>query len=115
MTATPPLSDYVVVDLSSGIAGGYCTKLLADGGAQVVEVEPSEGDPLRRWAASGAEIAAGDDGALFSFLSSSKQSMVVDPDGDLGPLFALLERADAVVWSKGSRLAEPVNHWVTGN
>ena len=29
-----PLDGYVVVDLSTGIAGGYCTKLLADGGAE---------------------------------------------------------------------------------
>ena len=40
--------------------------------------------------------------------SSSKQSVVADPDDedDLARVHALLERADAVVWSKGSRLAE---------
>src|SRR3546814_8499692 len=63
-----PLSDHLVVDLSSGIAGAYCTKLLADGGAEVVKAEPPEGDPLRRWSASGANIPDGDDGALFTFL-----------------------------------------------
>ena len=51
-----PLDGFVVVDLSTGIAGAYCTKLLADGGAVVVKLEPPEGDPLRRWSASGAEI-----------------------------------------------------------
>ena len=106
MTITPPLSEYVVVDLSSGIAGAYCTKLLADGGAQVIKVEPPEGDPLRTWSASGAAIPDGDDGALFSFLSSSKQSVIADPDGDLTPVHDLLGDADAVVWSRGSRLAE---------
>ena len=105
---TAPLSDYLVLDLSSGIAGAYCTKLLADGGADVVKLEPPEGDPLRRWSASGAAIAAGADGALFAFLSSTKQSMVLDPDDDrdLARLGDLLERADAVVWSRSSRLAE---------
>ena len=78
----PPLSGYVIVDLSTGIAGAYGTKLLADGGAEVVKVEPPEGDPLRRWSASGTEIPDGADGALFTFLSSSKQSVVADPDDD---------------------------------
>jgi crotonobetainyl-CoA:carnitine CoA-transferase CaiB-like acyl-CoA transferase len=103
------LEDWVVVDLSTGIAGAYATKMLADGGATVVKVEAPEGDPLRRWSASGAAIAEGEDGALFRFLAASKHGVVVDPDGgdaDLDPLRALLERADAVVWSPGSRLAE---------
>ena len=34
---------YVVVDLSTGIAGAYCTKLLADGGAEVIKVEAARG------------------------------------------------------------------------
>jgi len=61
----PALDGFVVVDLSTGIAGGYCTKLLADGGAEVIKVEAPEGDPLRRWSASRAEISPGDDGALI--------------------------------------------------
>src|SRR5579863_6843835 len=73
----PPLAGLKVVDLSTWIGGAYCTKLLADGGAEVVKVESPQGDPLRRWSASGAEIASGDDGALFNFLHASKQSVVV--------------------------------------
>jgi crotonobetainyl-CoA:carnitine CoA-transferase CaiB-like acyl-CoA transferase len=101
-----PLDGYTVIDLSSGIAGAYCSKLLADGGATVVKLEPPEGDPLRRWSASGAEIKAGDDGALFSFLAGSKDSAVADPDADAEFVDGLLGEADAVVWSRGSRLAE---------
>jgi crotonobetainyl-CoA:carnitine CoA-transferase CaiB-like acyl-CoA transferase len=103
-----PLTGFVVVDLSSGIGGAYCTKLLADGGAEVIKVEPPDGDPLRRWSASGASIPPGGDGALFTFLSSSKQSEIADPDSDddLARVYDLLARADAVVWSRGSRLAE---------
>lgn len=102
----PALEEYTVVDLSSGIAGAYCTKLLADGGATVVKVESPEGDSLRRWSASGASIGPGSDGALFSFLACSKHSVVVDAQSgeDLDMLRALLQSADAVVWSRGSEV-----------
>ncbi|SPM40409.1 CoA transferase [Mycobacterium numidiamassiliense] len=103
-----PLTGYTVVDLSSGIAGAYCTKLLADGGAHVIKVESPSGDPLRRWSASGAVIPPDSDGALFSFLSGSKHSVVADPDvgDDVEMLRKLLASADAVIWSAGSKVAD---------
>ncbi len=105
--AASPLDGCVVVDLSTGIAGAYCTKLLADGGARVVKVEAPDGDPLRRWSASGAPIPPGRDGALFGFLACSKESVVVDPGspGDLDLVGGLLASADVVVWSPGSPVA----------
>jgi crotonobetainyl-CoA:carnitine CoA-transferase CaiB-like acyl-CoA transferase len=54
-----------VLDRTTEIAGPYCTKLLADAGAEVVKVEPPDGDPLRRWRS----------GALFTFLNMSKRSL----------------------------------------
>ncbi|MGA7050557.1 MAG: CoA transferase [Mycobacterium sp.] len=104
----PPLTGYTVVDLSTGIAGAYCTKMLADGGADVIKVEPPNGDPLRRWSSSGATIAAGSDGALFSYLTGSKHSVVADAEvgDDIEMVHKLLAAADAVVWSVGSKLAE---------
>src|ERR1700761_8701830 len=102
-----PLDGYTVIDLSVGIAGAYCTKMLADGGARVIKVESPEGDPLRRWSASGAEIKPGDDGALFSFLAGAKHGVVVDLQTveDVEMLRALLDTADAVGWSRGSAIA----------
>ena len=101
-----PLDGFVVVDFSTGIAGAYCTKLLADGGAEVIKVEAPAGDPLRRWSASGAQIPPEEDGALFSFLACSKHSVVADPDTDVDFVNSLLADADAVVWSRGSTVAE---------
>lgn len=104
----PALDDYTVIDLSSGIAGAYATKLLADGGATVVKVESPQGDPLRAWTASGTRIEPGSAGALFSFLACSKHSVVVDPQTveDLDLLRGLLRSANAVVWSRGSTITE---------
>lgn len=92
-----PLDGYTVVDLSSGIAGGYCTKLLAGAGATVIKVEPPEGDPLRAWSASGSPVDAVDGGPLFSFLAGGKHSVVADDH----LLEKLLSGADATVWSPG--------------
>lgn len=100
-----PLSGYTVVDLSSGIAGAYCTRILTDGGADVIKVESPDGDPLRRWSASGAEIPPGDSGALFTFLAGGKRSVIADGDH----LERLLASADAVVWSAGSAVAESIS------
>ena len=53
-----------VLDYTDGIAGPYCSKLLADAGADVVKVE-SGGEPLRLQGS----------GALFEFLNASKRSV----------------------------------------
>ncbi|AEF37433.1 MULTISPECIES: CaiB/BaiF CoA transferase family protein [Mycobacteriaceae] len=99
-----PLDGFTVIDLSTGIAGAYCTKMLADGGAEVLKVEPPQGDPLRYWSASGADTAG--EGALFSFLSGGKRSVVTDPESGTALVDRLLSGADAVIWSRGSALAE---------
>lgn len=88
------LRDLRVVDFSNRIAGAYATKLLADAYAEVIKVEPPEGDALRRWTASGQDLG-GQDGALFQFLNTSKKSVV----GRIGDdaIDALLRGADLVV------------------
>ncbi|OBB01528.1 CoA-transferase [Mycolicibacterium fortuitum] len=102
-----PLDGYTVIDLTGGIAGAYATKILADGGADVIKVESPEGDPLRRWSASGAHIGPDEDGALFAFLSGGKRSVVVRP-GDRRLLDRLVAAADAVIWSAESAVAQTI-------
>jgi crotonobetainyl-CoA:carnitine CoA-transferase CaiB-like acyl-CoA transferase len=71
--ATGPLDGMRVLDFTTTIAGPYCTRLMADLGAEVIKVETAEGDmmrtrpPLR-------------DGASTSFgqLNAGKQSIVLD-------------------------------------
>jgi len=57
-----------VLDRTTGIAGAYCSKVLADAWADVVKVEPPGGDPLR----------ARGSGGLFEFLNASKRSVFSD-------------------------------------
>jgi crotonobetainyl-CoA:carnitine CoA-transferase CaiB-like acyl-CoA transferase len=68
------LSHLNVAEIGSGIAAAYCTRLLADAGAQVTVVEPSDGHPLRRW----ASVAGGRQGLLFDFLVQGKRCTTED-------------------------------------
>src|SRR5579864_6949499 len=54
--AKGPLASTFVLDLSRLVAGNMLSLQLADFGADVVKVEPLEGDPLRHWRDGGEEL-----------------------------------------------------------
>jgi crotonobetainyl-CoA:carnitine CoA-transferase CaiB-like acyl-CoA transferase len=93
--STGELDGLVVVDGTTTLAGAYCAKLLADGGATVTMVEPAVGAALRRWSCSGHR-PTGEDGALFRFLRHGQRSVTTD---DPDRLAALVAGADVVVTS----------------
>lgn len=95
--APRPLHQIRVVDCSTGIAGAYCTKLLADAGADVIKVEPPSGDPWRSWSVGGATPDPVEGGALFRFLHHGVRS-VIGSSGD-GAVEQLIASADLVVES----------------
>lgn len=84
-----------VLDLSAVIMGPVCTQILAGHGADVVKIEPPEGDIMRH---AGAAVEAGM-GALFLHANRNKRSVVIDlkqrPGRDL--LKRLLPRFDVFV------------------
>jgi crotonobetainyl-CoA:carnitine CoA-transferase CaiB-like acyl-CoA transferase len=55
--ARGPLAGLRVVDLSRLVAGNTLTKVLADAGAEVLKIEPPEGDTLRAWKVGGVETS----------------------------------------------------------
>jgi len=84
------LSGVRVLDLSRLLPGAYCTRLLADGGAAVLKIEPPGGDPIRH-------LAGGD--AYFEALHHGKQCLTLDWKTALGRarLQQEIEVADVLV------------------
>ncbi|MBI3918622.1 MAG: CoA transferase [Betaproteobacteria bacterium] len=63
-----------VVDLTSALAGPFCTMMLGDAGADVIKVEPPGGDSTRGW----GPPFWGDQGAEFLAVNRNKRSIVLD-------------------------------------
>ena len=78
MTAPAALAGIKVLDVAGTIASGYCGKLFADHGAQVVNVEPPGGGfETRREPPFLSAASAPEDSALHAYLNANKAS--VDP------------------------------------
>jgi formyl-CoA transferase len=75
-----PLQGIRVLDLSRVLAGPYCTMVLGDLGADVIKVEPPEGDETRGW---GPPFAGGES-AYYLCVNRNKRGIVVDLKTDEG-------------------------------
>jgi crotonobetainyl-CoA:carnitine CoA-transferase CaiB-like acyl-CoA transferase len=75
-----PLAGIRVADCSTVLAGPYCTMLLADLGADVVKVEPPEGDGTRGWGPPwvGDEAAGTRTAAYYLAVNRNKRSIRLD-------------------------------------
>ncbi len=87
-----------VIDIGGTVATGYCGKLFADHGADVVDVEPLHGAATRSLAPLSPRAAAPENSALHAYLSANKRSVALDIERDEGRrLFLELARAAHVV------------------
>jgi crotonobetainyl-CoA:carnitine CoA-transferase CaiB-like acyl-CoA transferase len=100
-SAPGPLAGIRVVDLSTVLAGPYATMVLADLGADVVKIEPPDGDATRGWgppwvgdASAGTRTAA-----YYLAVNRNKRSVRLDlkADGGADVLRRLLAGADVLV------------------
>jgi crotonobetainyl-CoA:carnitine CoA-transferase CaiB-like acyl-CoA transferase len=102
--AAGPLAGVRVVDCSTVLAGPYATMLLGDLGADVVKIEPPEGDATRGWGPPWVGPADAGDGtdrtaAYFLAVNRNKRSIRLDLRQDAGRavLRRLLRDADVFV------------------
>ncbi|HEX2890951.1 CoA transferase [Vineibacter terrae] len=94
MSYDAPLRGIKVVDLSQGLAGPYCATLLAQNGADVIKVEPIDGDWSRILGVSHGGHTA------FSIAGNlGKRSVALDLKSDAGKsvLWRLLDGADVLI------------------
>jgi formyl-CoA transferase len=69
--AKGPLTGLRVLDLSRLVAGNTLTQMLGDFGAEIIKVEPPEGDTLRAWKVKGIETN-------WKIFARNKKSLAVD-------------------------------------
>jgi crotonobetainyl-CoA:carnitine CoA-transferase CaiB-like acyl-CoA transferase len=97
--AQGPLAGLRVLELSTVLAGPYCAMVLADLGADVIKIEPPEGDPTRGygppWIGEGASKTA----VYYLSVNRNKRSLRLDlhrPEG-VEVLRRLIGRSDVLV------------------
>ena len=89
------LAGLKVVDLTRVLGGPYCTQILADHGAEVIKIEPPQGDEVRDWGPPFHEDMA----SYFIGVNRNKRSMGLDLSLAEGRevLLRLLEGADVLI------------------
>ena len=100
-TPTGPLAGIRVIDCSTVLAGPYCTMILGDLGADVIKVEPPDGDATRGWGPPwvGDEAAGTRTASYYLAINRNKRSLRLDLRRDEGRevLETLLRDADVLV------------------
>ncbi len=89
-----------MVDLSRVLGGPYCTMILSDHGADVIKVEPPQGDEVREWGPPFVTQTDGSQGsAYFAGVNRNKRSLSLDVGSPAGRevLLRLLDGADVLV------------------
>ena len=80
-----PLSGVKVLDLTWHITGPYCSKLLADYGADVIKIErPGEGDPTRRMGPFLNDDPHPEKSAVFLYLNCNKKGITLNLKNEKG-------------------------------
>ncbi len=95
-----------VLDLTHHIAGPWCTKLLADYGADVLKVEPPGGDPAREMPPFFRDEVHQDKSLLFLYLNTSKHGITLNLKSTEGEkvFFELVKDTDVLVENYSPRV-----------
>ena len=89
------LAGIKVIDLTRVLGGPYCTMILSDHGADVIKIEPPQGDEVRDW----GPPFHGDDASYFIGVNRNKRAIALDIGKPAGRdvLLRLLDGADVLI------------------
>lgn len=94
------LAGLKVIDLTRVLGGPYCTMILSDHGADVIKIEPPQGDEVRDWGPPFIQYEDGtQDASYYLGINRNKRAMALDlsrPEGR-AVLLRLLADADVLV------------------
>jgi crotonobetainyl-CoA:carnitine CoA-transferase CaiB-like acyl-CoA transferase len=95
MKSTGALAGIKVVDLSRILGGPFCGQILGDHGADVIKVEPPQGDDTRAWGPPFQDGLS----AYFAGANRNKRSIAIDVGSEKGReiVFRLLDDADVLI------------------
>ena len=82
------LQDLRVLDISRRIPGHVCTKFMADFGADVILVEPPNGDPGRASTPFIDDLPGVEKSGFFRYLNNNKRGITLDPETRAGPRYS---------------------------
>lgn len=101
---TRPLEGIKVVDLTNMLMAPYTTQVIGDLGADVVKVEPPEGDPIRKIGPHRSEGM----GPIFLNTNRSKRSVVLDLKTEDGhaAVMELIKQADVLIYNRRPQVME---------
>jgi crotonobetainyl-CoA:carnitine CoA-transferase CaiB-like acyl-CoA transferase len=96
-----PLEGVRVLDLSTGIGGPVCAKLLAQLGAEVIKIEPPGGDPARGLQPFAGDTVHPERSGAFLYFNTGKRGVTLDLGAadDRERLLSLVDGADVLVES----------------
>ncbi|MDG2303513.1 MAG: CoA transferase [Candidatus Binatia bacterium] len=88
-----------IVECGEGVSAPFCTRVLADLGAEVWKVEPAEGDVARTWGPFPEGTIDGEASAMFGYLNAGKKSVRLtgEPNADNAIVSSLTSHADVFV------------------
>jgi len=94
------ISGLKCIDLTRVLGGPYATMILADHGAEVIKIEPPEGDDVRDWGPPFRDNGNGSrDASYFLGINRNKRSVALDLSIQAGRdvLLRMLEGADVII------------------